>query len=175
MIYSSTKESEEILRSVSMYRNLSTVQIYRMFPEKPETVVLTIIKNLVHDSRLILDQGLSLVYADEEAKSQPDYDVIQSFWVLLDFWDSVEYHSAGEYPIKISFFANQEDYDIFYANAQDESVIKHVLQRKQKFDSRKLIVIEKLQQIETLSIPDAIYCVIRPNGSVGYYKSGGSD
>lgn len=49
-------------------------------------------------------------------------------WVLLDFIEQVEYHTAGEFPVEVLCFANGQLYEIVPIPRGKETMLCHVLQ-----------------------------------------------
>ncbi len=162
-------EAMELLRVVSTYRCLLGVQLYRLFPGR-ESVIQKLLIHLERQKRISFDSAGNLYALDGE---YPDTGMVAAFWVLLDFIDRVEYHTAGEFPVKISFFADGEDYEIIHVPAESEILIAHALSCRRGPPARRLIVIDRLEQINRFKAASiAAFCMAAPDGAVQYYKIG---
>jgi hypothetical protein len=166
-------EASEILRVVSTYKTLDGRQIYALFPEKPD-IVKILLSRLLQQKRLFLRfaKGNRRYSIDASTANKPDFGMIAAFWVLLDFIDKVEYHIAGEFPVKISFFANGGLYEIIHVAYGDESLINDILSEREKSGdaAQRIILIEEPNQIEKIDIPNtAGYCSVDADGKVNYY------
>ena len=49
--------------------------------------------------------------------------VIKTLWVLLDFIDRVEYHSPGDFPVKLVFFSAGRMYEVVYVAEGQEALV----------------------------------------------------
>ena len=97
--------------------------------------------------------------------------MIAAFWVLLDFLEKVETHFASDFPVKLSFFADSEVYDIIHVPYGQEMVICHALKGQQEEAARRIILIEDQEQIPDINITNiAGFCTVDADGSVHYYK-----
>ena len=92
-------------------------------------------------------------------------------WVLIDFIDRVEYHSSGDYPAKVIFFADGEIYEVIHAAIGKEALINHILSDPGEEPSKFLILVDKAEQIpELLTLNVAGYCTVSTEGTVQYYQ-----
>ena len=100
-----------------------------------------------------------------------DRGLFAAVWVLADFEDEVEYHSVGDFPAKIIFFAGGEIYEIVHAAQGKEVLMSHVLSDPGEQPSRYLVLVDDASQIAELQIPHASgYCTVSPEGQVQYYQ-----
>lgn len=76
---------------------------YGSFP-KTESIK-SLITSLVKQKRIIYDKENGLLCDSQESANNPDYGMIASFWVLLDFKTAIMYHTDGEFPVKLNFFS----------------------------------------------------------------------
>ena len=100
-----------------------------------------------------------------------DRGLLAAVWVLTDFIDQVEFHSVGDYPAKIIFFADGEVYEIIHAAQGKEVLLSHVLADPGEQPSRYLVLVDDPAQIAELQIPNVNgYCTVSPDGDVSYYR-----
>lgn len=161
-------EAQEIVRTLTLYKTLACEQIYRIFPGREKNVknLLTV---LIKQGRIFYDSERGLLSGSSECMTSPDTGTIASFWVLLDFIDRAEYHTASDFPVNISFFSEGELYEIIYVAYGQELLVEHALSEKD--DTRRIIVVESRKQIEQLAIPGVSgYCTVSPEGKISYYK-----
>ena len=170
------KEAAELLRIISMYPGLLEQQLCGFFPGKGEAV-LTLLSHLKRQGRIRQEasDGYSL---QGNFAPETDHELRKAVWVLLDFMDRVEFHSASEFPSKLVFFADGELYEIISVSTGNEVPITHVLQKQKAEDlGRRILLVENPEQISVLNIPCVSgYCTVDPDGRVNYYKKqGGHD
>lgn len=167
MIYS--HEAADLLRTLSLYKTLLEKQVYRMFPDKKQQAIHTLVERYIKDGRIFRDQHRRLLSASPE----PELDIgtIKAFWVLLDFLDETEYHSAGDFPIKLFFFSKAEMYEVIYAQPEQEALISQALTNKADDEGKKIIVVESLKQISNVSCSNVSgYCLVDEQGTTHYFK-----
>lgn len=161
-------EAQEIVRAVTLYKTLAYEQVYRLFPGREKNIknLLTV---LMKQGRVFYDTATGCLACSPEYGTAPDRGMIAAFWVLLDFIDRVEYHIASDFPVKISFFSEDEMYEIIYVAYGQELLVGHALSEKD--DAKRIVVVESPKQIEQLAIPCVSgYCTVSPDGQISYYK-----
>lgn len=164
-------EGATILRLLSTYHNLTYEQMIRTFNRKPETI-RTLISNLIKQGRIFYDSAKELLCDRENRAESPDYAMIAAYWVLLDFDKALVYHTCGEFPITITFFADDEEYEIIYVQQGQEELINHVLSKSKESDNR-LVIVSSPQQAQQIQIPNVIaFCIVEDDGKVNYYRKG---
>lgn len=100
-----------------------------------------------------------------------DKGLLATIWVLADFIDRVEFHSVGDFPAKLIFFADGEVYEVIHAASGKEVLLNHILSAPAEEASSYLILVDKPEQIPELDIPNARgYCTVSPEGEVQYYQ-----
>lgn len=162
------QEATSLLRDVTMYRVLSKAQIIGLYPGK-QNKVENLLSYLLKQGRIYLNGDCYC--ATPECSEDIDYGLFAAVWVLIDFIDRVEYHSSGDYPTKIIFFADGDVYEIIHAAIGKEALINHVLSDPGEEPSKFLILVDRIEQIEELQIPNvAGYCTVSPDGKVQYYQ-----
>ncbi len=134
--------------------------------------MLRLINNLVKQNRIYIDKDKKMISSTEKGLYDFDISLINCFWVLLDFIDDISFHSISDYPSKIIFFTGDEVYDILHIPEQQENLIQQLTLRQDlQYDNKKIIVLEKEEQINKLSIPLTLaYCTVNENGEISYYK-----
>lgn len=165
-IYS--REAASLLRDITMYRVLREKQVLALYHEK-QKVIENLLSYLVKQRRIYYSGGYYLAHSDDEQNI--DHGLLAALWVLIDFIDHVEYHSIGDYPAKIIFFADGEVYEVIYAAAGKETLVNHIISATGEEPSKYLIVVDRAEQIPELDIPNAAgYCTVSADGGVQYYQ-----
>lgn len=155
---------------ITTYHALLYEQVLRMHPQKRESVKAPI-TNLVKQGRLHLDAEKGLLCDCESSAESPDLGIIAAFWVLLDFQKAMIYHTVSDFPVKISFFCHDEEYQIFYAEPEKESLLNRLLAKETKDMPSRIIIVQQEEQARTLSVPGVIaFCTVSPEGKVSYYR-----
>ena len=130
----------------------------------------SLITSLIKQGRIYYDQDRNLLCDTPGASDSPDYGTIAAVWVLLDFKDSVVYHTSGEFPVKLHFFSRDEAYEVIYVSSGQEVLINHVIASCPAKDANRLIILESERQAALITI-DGItaFCLVTPEGTVNYY------
>lgn len=172
MIYS--HEAADLLRTLSLYKALLETQVYRMFPDKKQQAMHTLVGRYIKDGRIFRDQRRQLL----SALPEPELDIgmIKAFWVLLDFLDTTEYHSAGDFPVRLYFFSKAEMYEVIYVQPGQEALISQALMNKADDEGKKIIIVESLKQISNISCSNVSgYCLVDEQGTTHYFKEKDAD
>jgi len=181
------RDAAEMIRDISMYRCLTLEQIFRLHPWKfagAKEKIKKILEYLVRQQRIWLcgeneedgkngepSEAGKYYCATPDALEDMDRGLSAAVWVLGDFMDQVEFHSVGDYPVKIIFFANGEVYEIVHAAQGKEVLLSHVLANTGGEPSRYLVLVDDPAQIEELQIPNVSgYCTVSPDGEIQYYQ-----
>jgi hypothetical protein len=98
--------------------------------------------------------------------------MLAALWVYADFSDRAEYHYAGEFPVKILFFADATAFDIIYVPKGKEALINCAAMRLDE-DSKKIVIVEAVEQIDKLDIPNTTaFCLVDlHSGEIQYYTT----
>lgn len=82
MIYS--HEAADLLRTLSLYKTLLEKQVYRMFPDKKQQAIHTLVERYIKDGRIFRDQRRRLLSASPE----PELDIgtIKAFGFCWISW-----------------------------------------------------------------------------------------
>ena len=162
------REAAALLRDISMYHVMTEQQLLRLHPGKGDKV-RNILAYLVRQGRIWLVDGFYCAAPD--SAEDIDRGLLAAVWVLADFIDQVEFHSVGDYPVKLIFFANQEVYEVIHAAQGKEVLLSHVLSDTGEQPSRYLVLVDDPAQIAELQIPNVNgYCTVSPDGAVSYYR-----
>ena len=85
--------------------------------------------------------------------------------------EQVEYHAAGEYPVKIIFLAGGEVYEILYAEPGKEAILNLMLARPAQEPPVRLVILEDAAQVDLLAIPNVrAYCLLDSDGNIQYLQ-----
>jgi hypothetical protein len=111
------------------------------------------------------------VSANADCDSQVDSGMIAAVWVLIDFIDKTEYHSSGDFPVKINFFANDDLYEIIYVPYEQEALMNHALSENNELTAKRIVLVDVPDQIKQINIPNTTgFCSVSSDGTVQYYK-----
>ena len=151
-------EGAQLLRFITTYHSLQYEQILRLF-SKNRTSIKSLITSLVKQKRIIYDKENGLLCDSQESANNPDYGMIASFWVLLEF------------TLKLNFFSKDERYEVLYVPQEQEYLINHVMESQTKSDAKRLVVLESEEQASKIHITGVIaFCLVDSStGSVSYY------
>lgn len=99
MIYS--HEAADLLRTLSLYKTLLEKQVYRMFPDKKQQAIHTLVERYIKDGRIFRDQRRRLLSASPE----PELDIgtIKAFWVFAGFLGRNRIPLSRRFPDKVIF------------------------------------------------------------------------
>lgn len=162
-------EAAELLRLISMYPGITDGQMLRFFPGKTEKIK-NLLSHLTKQGRIFSTDTGNCFPAGHESPT-PAPGLLQAVWVLLDFLDRAEYHSCGEFPSAILFFAAGELYEVIPVPLGQEALIAIILQHTRTEDSRRIVVVDEPAQIAELDFPNISgYCTAGEDGQVHYYQ-----
>jgi len=162
----------EIIRFLYLYQALSLRQLRKLYPELPETTVRTLIRRLQKAGRLIWLPDKDLVLYSRDTVPNPD--ILSAFWVLLDFLPETIYHTVSDFPVALTFFTESEGYDVIHVPEEKEILINHALSSPCKGTLKRLVVVERPEQMRLLTFPDiSAFCMVGKDGKVQYYKQQG--
>ena len=164
------QDASELLKLVSMYPGMTEWQASGFFPGKEEKVPV-MLEHLSRQKRV--RENAAGGWISWEGPEETDTALLKAVWVLLDFRDELEYHSAGEYPVQILFFARGEVYEIIMVQAGQETLMNRLFsdrEKEQKESCRRILLVDDPAQIELLNIPGAVgYCTV-DGEQVTYYQ-----
>lgn len=165
------EEAIEIIRVISLYKALLFDQVAALFPNKKPETIETVIGMLTRSDRIYLDKVTGIIKASMSEKA--DESTIKAFWVLLDFFESVSFHTASDYPVALSFFSKDELYDIYVVPFETENLVNHaVWGMKNEDPARAIVVIDTREQIPKIRIPKTVgFCIVSEKGETTYFKT----
>lgn len=151
-----------------MYRALTEAQLLGLYPKK-EKKVLNILPFLVRQGRIYKSEtGL---YTATPAPEEYDPGLSSALWVLIDFIDQVDFHSASDFPTKIIFFVQGEVYEIVYVPYGKETLVSHILSGRSEEPPNYIVLVDKPEQISLIEISHVSgYCTVTADGHVQYYQ-----
>ena len=141
-------EASGILREISTYGVLTQKQILGLYPQKDEQLK-NLLSYLCKQKRLFLVDGFYSL--TPELPKDRDRGLEAAVTVLADFMEQVEYHAAGEYPVKIIFLAGGEVYEILYAEPGKEAILNLLLARPEQEPPVRLVILEDAAQVDLLA------------------------
>lgn len=162
------QEASELLRTISLYPGLCEGQLCGFFPGRGEKI-----KNLLS---YFCRQGRARKEGDSyfphtDPLPEKDAGLTRAVWVLLDFIDRAEFHSPGDFPVKIAFFAGGELYEVIYAAPGQEALVSHALSREKESGARRIVLVDGTGQIPLLNFPGITgFCTTDSRGHTSYYK-----
>lgn len=164
------RETAEILRTLSDYTMLMYGQVLRIFPEKSEAAE-KIIARLAREKRVFYDESTGMVSYGYEQRGSADYGLIAAFWVLLEFFDGVEFHCPSEYPAQIAFFMGGKFYEIITVGDGKEAMLNRVLSAQTREQSEKIIIVGSEAQITKVTADNIFcFCTVGKTGEVEYFS-----
>lgn len=162
------REAAALIRDISMYKVMTEEQVLRLYPGK-EDKIRNLLSYFVRQNRIWLVDGCYCAAPD--SMDNMDRGLFAAVWVLVDMIDRVEYHSVGDYPDKIIFFADKQVYELVYAEKGKEILLSHVLADPGEDSPRFLVLVDDTSQIPKLNLPNVNgYCTVSPEGEVQYFK-----
>lgn len=164
------QDISELLNLVSMYPGMTEWQASGFFPGKEEKIP-AMLEQLSRQKR-IRENGAG-GWIPWEGPEETDAALLKAVWVLLDFREDLEYHSASEYPVQIVFFAGGQVYEIITVQAGQEALMNRLFADREKEmgePARRILLVERPEQIELLHIQGtAGYCTVE-NERTAYYQ-----
>ncbi len=162
------KEAAEILRIVTTYHHIRHNQLLKLFPEK-ESKIENLLSYFVKQGRICYE-AKTKVYSDGSTAA-PNYEMFSAIWVLADFIEKVDYHSASDFPVLLVFLVDGEMYEVIYVATDKEALVTHALSQMENDAEKRLVIIDETSQIEKLSVPDVTaYCTVdNDTGQINYF------
>ena len=149
--------------------HLDTETDFRSVPAKRRADQKSFVLSL--QAKAAVPRGRLLFPDAAELPKDRDRGLEAAVTVLADFMEHVEYHAAGEYPVKIIFLAGGEVYEILYAEQGKEAILNLLLARPAQEPPARLVILEDAAQIGLLAIPNVrAYCLLDGDGSVQYLQ-----
>lgn len=167
-IYSN--EAADLLKNITMYKTLTETQVLRLYPGK-ESVIKNLLNHLTRQGRIYRNPDKQRVSANAECDGRIDYGLVSAVWVLIDFIDKIQSHFACDFPVKISFFTEDEAYEIIHVPYEQEIMMKRALSSDIQSNARRIVIVDSVEQIDKIDIPSITgFCTVSSDGTVEYYK-----
>lgn len=162
----------QITALLSMYRVLSIGQLKKLYPELEDAKLQGLLKRLEKGGRLALLPEQELVLYTKDCS--PDPSTLAALWVLLDFLPEVTYHTPSDFPVALTFFTAKDACDVIHVPEEKEILINHALSIYKEDAPRRLVIVDRTEQIPLLSFPGiSAFCAVQPDGKVQYFRKQG--
>lgn len=163
------KEAAELLRDLTTYHYMYREQLLRLYPGK-ESKIENLLSYFTKQGRIFYEKERNLYHDGTE--TAPDMCMLASIWVLIDFIEKTEYHSAVDFPATLVFVADGELYEVLHVPADKEAVMEHAMVQQGSDAEKRIVIVEDASQIARLSIPHTTaYCIVdMQTGAVQYFK-----
>lgn len=162
------QDAKELLEIITTYKVLKLEQLIKVMGDKDQSAKQSVIRLLEKEDRLFIHD--SMASAEEKWSKSFDRGMIAAFWVLLDFWQEVLYHTTAGFPAKIEFITTDDAYDIIIAEQGMERVLSTFFHKHRDEAVKHLIVIKNMEQMYRLFCPGIVFCMVEDSGSVSYYQ-----
>lgn len=162
-------ERKELLRILTLYRRLPLQQMFRFFPQIQEDILLSLLRQFQKQGRLSLKD--SFVCCLPEVP--PEDGMTAALEVMLDFFPEVTYHSPGDFPITLTFFAREEEFDVIWLPEGKELILSQALSLQPEPSSagHTLIVLSNHRQLSFAPIlPQTAAFCLAADGHIQYFK-----
>lgn len=161
-------EAAELLRAVSMYPGILETQLFRFYPGK-EDKVKNLLAHLKRQGRIAPNNTGG--YVPYGSANTSDSNMVKAVWVLLDFMDRTDFHSASDFPVTIIFFADGELYEIVPVPAGQEILVAQALSRNKESPGRRIVLVDMPEQIPIIDFPGISgFCAVDSLGQTTYYQ-----
>jgi hypothetical protein len=163
------KEAAELLRDLTTYHYMYREQLLRLYPGK-ESKIENLLSYFTKQGRIFYEKERNLYH--DGTVAAPDVSMLASIWVLIDFIEKTEYHSAVDFPATLVFVADGELYEVLHIPADKEAVMEHAMAQQGSDAEKRIVIVEDASQIARLSIPyTTAYCTVdMKTGAVQYFK-----
>ncbi len=167
-------EAAQVLRDLSTYHHIRQDQLLRLYPGK-ESKIQNLLTYFCKQGRIFHAPDAGLYHDGTEAF--PDQGVLAALWVLIDFIETVEYHSAVDYPAALVFISDGDLYEVIHVPADKEYIVEHAMAQQGSDAEKRIVIVEVPSQIPRLNIPNAAaYCTVdMDTGRVEYYRQEAAD
>jgi hypothetical protein len=163
------KEAATLLRDLTTYHFMYREQLLRLYPGK-ESKIENLLSYFLRQGRIFYEKNTDLYHDGTEAK--PDMSMLAAIWVLTDFIEKVEYHSAVDFPAALIFVADGELYEVLHIPVDKEAVTEHAIAQQGCDAEKRIVIVEDPKQVERLYIPNVTaYCTVdMQTGAIQYYR-----
>lgn len=167
------QETGCLLRFLSLYQCLTFGQAVKLLPEMKEENLSGLLTRLAHQGRICYSRETGRITMYPDTVINPD--MLAAVWVLLYFLPQSSYHTAGTYPVLLTFFAKEKIYEILSVPPGKELLISHAMSSLPAMEHpHRLVIIWEERQIPNITFPCiTAFCRVQPDGTVQYYKTQG--
>lgn len=165
------KDAKDLLEIITTYKVLKLEQLSAVMKHKEQSGRQSVIRLLEREDRLFIQNDI----VSSEAKWSKNFDrgLIAAFWVLLDFWDDVLYHTTAGFPSKIEFLTSENSYDVIIAEGGQEKMLNAFF-NKCPNTAKHLVIVDSKEQMYKLDFPGiTAFCIVEDDGNVSYYQESG--
>lgn len=162
------QDAKELLEIITTYKALRLEQLLAVMGDKDISAKRSVLRLLEREDRLFIHGDIAS--AEEKWSKGFDWGLIAAFWVLLDFWNEVLYHTTAGFPAKIEFITDDAAYDIIIAEQGQEHVLSAFFSKQMNTAVKHLVVVEDVEQMYRLSCPGIVFCMVDDSGRVSYYQ-----
>ena len=142
------QDAKELLEIITTYKVLKLEQLIKVMGDKDQSAKQSVIRLLEREDRLFIHD--SMASAEEKWSKSIDRGMIAAFWVLLDFWQEVLYHTTAGFPAKIEFITTDDAYDIIIAEQGMEHVLSTFFHKHRDEAVKHLVVVENMEQMRMM-------------------------
>lgn len=164
---SDKKKMREI---ISEYKALKLEQFKQVLKYKEPRLVNAIITMMVSDNTLYIHDDICCT--EEDWKHYYDPDMIKAFWLLLDLWDDIKFHTTTEYPGKIRFMTSKDTYDIVVVHKGEEGIVNMYYKNFSDGNVKQIVIVDSVAQMSDVHFESIFaYCLVSEEGKVSYYRN----
>ena len=162
------QDAKELLEIITTYKVLRPEQLTAVMKNKSQSAQQTVIRLLEREDRIFIRNDI--VSTEENWSKNFDRGLIAAFWVLLDFWEEVLYHTTAGFPAKIEFITADNAYDIIIVE-DGQTKILNTFYSKYPSTVQHLVVVKNEEQMYEVSFPGiAAFCMVGDDGTISYYQ-----
>lgn len=160
--------TEELLRCVRTYRFILPEQACRLFPQYEAGFVKNVITRLNYKREIKIDRQAGCI-TEPLYLGKIDRQMINALWVLLAHKVENGSHTAGDYPVKISFVENGMLYDIVTVACGEELPVSLALGKRKGEKPPCIVVLNHMEQAKEMTCPKGtMFCTIADDGRIIY-------
>lgn len=167
-----SKFVSQLLQTITMYPGITEDQLL-LLHAKSQSVsdIKSRLAYLRKQHRIALQDNKHFFPSFRKVEIDRD-DMVKSIWVLLDFIDQVQFHTASHYPITISFFIKGSEYQIIPIRQDNEAIIEAALEPYLEQHAKRIVIVDTPEQIPQISFSGiAGYCTVDKKGKINYFTA----
>lgn len=167
-----SKFVSQLLQTITMYPGITEDQLL-LLHAKSQSVsdIKSRLAYLRKQHRIALQDNKHFFPSFRKVEIDRD-DMVKSIWVLLDFIDHIQFHTASHYPITISFFIKGSEYQIIPIRQDNEAIIEAALEPYLEQHAKRIVIVDTPEQIPQISFSGiAGYCTVDKKGKINYFTA----